>query len=120
MGLLWPRRSGWKLDVHMEPFSTLAQILAPCAPGRGGGDAGMGLLWGLGAVEGDLMFTWNLSPPWPRSRRPEPLRGAAAAGQAAGPLGEVLRCGGASLRHRIGSFLGPRCSEGRLDSRILE
>jgi len=22
---------------HMEPFSTLAQISAPCAPGRGGG-----------------------------------------------------------------------------------
>ena len=51
----------------------------------------MGLLGGLGGVEGDFMFTWNLSPPWPRSRRPGPLGGAAAAGQAAGPLGEVLR-----------------------------
>jgi hypothetical protein len=32
-----PRRSGRRFEVHMEPFSTLAQILAPCAPGRGGG-----------------------------------------------------------------------------------
>ena len=37
------------------------------------------------------MFTWNLSPPWPRSWRPVRLGGAAAAGQAAGPLGKVLR-----------------------------
>ncbi len=68
-----PRRSGRRLDVHMEPFSTLAQRLAPYAPGRGGSGkagsrpsrrgleaclepacvAGMGLLWGLGAMEGD-------------------------------------------------------------------
>jgi hypothetical protein len=32
-----PRQNGGRLDVHMEPFSTLAQISAPCAPGRGGG-----------------------------------------------------------------------------------
>ena len=32
-----PRRRGGRFHVHMEPFSTLAQISAPWAPGRGGG-----------------------------------------------------------------------------------
>ena len=76
--------------------------------------AGMGPLWGLGAVEGGGALTWNLSLPWPRSRRPAPLGGAAAAGQAAGrpsrrgleAAREPGRSAGSDLLGGVGAVLG--------------
>jgi hypothetical protein len=117
------RRSGGRVYLHMEPYSTLDQILTPCAlhtcwggnvaarqaAGSLGGvmrvqGAGLsrrfGPFWGTGALEGGFTLIWprNLNPPWTRSLRLAPCGLAMAAGQAAGALGGVMGRAGSRQR----------------------
>ena len=98
----------------MEPYSTLYQILTPCALGwsccsragsRPSRSGRYGPFVGHKRSGGRFYPHMDLSPPWTRFWQPMTREGGAAGRQAAGPLGGVMGHAGLSVGHK--------CSRGR-------